>query len=183
MSIRLSVTARLSPRGGVPVVPSHRDEPSGCQRSDRGRRPPSFRRPPQLCPRSRTLPCPPAVAEARRLPRLIKAADHATTGGGWRPWTQRRSARYGARSPRAGGRQWTAWLGDTMLALHRAANPAGRRGAGPHGLQRPTAPGDGELAARLHLLANPRRFRCSPPMEPWVPAEEPSVRLNSPSGR
>jgi hypothetical protein len=75
--------------------------PSGCQRPARGRRPPSSRRPSQLYPRSRTLPCPPAVTEVRRMPGCSRPPTAPRPGGGWRPWTQRRSAQYGAQSIRA----------------------------------------------------------------------------------
>jgi len=89
-----------APPGAVPWCrPAGR--PSGCQRSARGRRPPSSRRPSQPYPRSRTLPCPPAVTEARRIPGCSRRPTVPRPGGRWRPWTQRRSAQYGAQSIRA----------------------------------------------------------------------------------
>ena len=53
-------------------------------------------------------------------PRLIKAADHATTGR-WVATVDAApvgSVRHAGTA--RGTRQWTAWLGDTKPALHRA---------------------------------------------------------------
>jgi hypothetical protein len=178
MSVRLSVTARLSPRGAVPVVPSHRDNHRGA--SDRIGGDGHFH--PEDLPTLPPVSDPPVPARRRRGV-ATPPADQ-----GRRP---RHDREVGGDRGRSAGRLGTARghrVGDEAvdrLVGRHQARPAPPREPGRTPRCRsswPTTsngPGDGELAARLHLLANPRRFRRSPPMQPWVPTEEPSLRLNS----
>jgi len=78
------------------VVPSHQDD-HGVPAIGSGTTATLIPATMQLYPWSQTLPCPPAVAEARRLPRLTTAADRATTGevGGDRGRSAGRRRRWG----------------------------------------------------------------------------------------